>query len=90
VSHWQHASLVKSGGVCSGGCYKTCRVSYAVVHPGSKQGLPWWYRGGELTAVNIGLQEEALDGEESEGEQRVDKHAVKRESDIGRYSWLGV
>jgi hypothetical protein len=69
VSHWQHASLVKSASVCSGGCYETCRVSYAVVHPGSKRGLPWWYRGGELTAVNVGLQEKALDGEESNGEQ---------------------
>lgn len=29
VSHQKHASLAESGGVCSGGGYGTCRVSYA-------------------------------------------------------------
>jgi hypothetical protein len=38
VSHWRPASLVKSGSVCSGGGYETCRVSYAVDQPGANEG----------------------------------------------------
>jgi CxxC motif-containing protein (DUF1111 family) len=44
-------------------------------------------------AVNVGLQEAALDGEESDGEQgwtNMQRRERERESDIGRYGWLGV